>query len=76
MSEQRDIDKEFVDLVEENLIDLDEAGDDIVMDEYFIRMQMLRHRPPTIIPMGYMIIHPIDCDDFDEGKQDNGYENY
>ena len=79
MSGQRDIDEEFVDIVEENLIDLDEAGDDIIMDEYFVKMQMLRQlppRPPTIIPMGYMIIQPIDFDEFDEGTQGNGYENY
>ena len=49
------------------------------MDEYFVKMQMLRQlppRPPTIIPMGYMIIQPIDFDEFDEGTQENGYENY
>lgn len=79
MSEQRNTDKEFVNIVENNLLDVDDACDDVILEEYYVRMQKRKIYPPRIIPMGYMIIQPIEADEFfdgfDEEIEGYGYED-
>ena len=58
-------DKIFVDMIEENLIDVDERGDDILLEDFFKKKALMERMPQQFLPIGYMIITPII--EFDEG---------
>lgn len=52
-------DKIFVDMIEENLIDVDERGDDILLEDFFKKKSLMERMPQQFLPIGYMIITPI-----------------
>ena len=51
------VNKEFADIVHNSLGDVDEMGDDILMEEHTFSPRMYRDEmPPMVFPFGYMII--------------------
>jgi hypothetical protein len=60
---------EFEDIVDNSLWDVDEEGDDILM-EHFLQIQKLKRFPRTITR--YFVTEIINLEEGDE----DGYENY
>ena len=58
-------DKIFVEMVDQHLVDVDDTGDDILLEDYFKRRAIMERMPQQFLPIGYMIITPII--EFDEG---------
>ena len=58
-------DKIFSEMIDEYLIDVDEVGDDILLEDYLKRRAIMERMPQQFLPIGYMIITPII--EFDEG---------
>ena len=58
-------DKIFSEMIDEHLIDVDEVGDDILLEDYLKRRAIMEKMPQQFLPIGYMIITPII--EFDEG---------
>ena len=52
-------DKIFVDMIEENLIDVDDTGDDILLEDFLKKRVIMERMPQQFLPIGYMIITPI-----------------
>ena len=51
------VNKDFADIVHNSLGDVDEMGDDILMQEQTFSPRMYRDEmPPMVFPFGYMII--------------------
>lgn len=51
------INKKFADIVHNSLGDVDELGDDILIDEEVFQPRIFRDEmPPMVFPFGYMII--------------------
>ena len=49
--------KEFADIVHNSLFEVDELGDDILLEEEVLQPRMFRDQmPPLAFPFGYMII--------------------
>ena len=65
-----DINKEFVDIVFNSLEDVDELGDDILLESDLFEPRLFHNRLPTIdLPNGYLIISQTFIFD-DEGEND------
>jgi len=58
-------DKIFVEMVDQHLVDVDDTGDDILLEDYFKRRAIMERMSQQFLPIGYMIITPII--EFDEG---------
>ena len=50
------INKRFEDIVDFCLIDIDELGDDIILEERIESKKFTDQMPPMVFPFGYMII--------------------
>ena len=51
------VNRDFADIVHSSLGDVDEMGDDILMQEHTFSPRMYRDdMPPLVFPFGYMII--------------------
>jgi hypothetical protein len=69
------INKKFADIVHNSLGDVDELGDDILMDEEVFQPRIFRDEmPPMVFPFGYMIISSTFMY-YDDEEQD-GYEEF
>ena len=67
------INKDFADIVHNSLYDVDELGDDILLEENILQPRMFTDQmPPLTFPFGYMIISSTFMFYEDEEK-DNGY---
>ena len=55
----KELDKIFVDMIEEHLVEVDEMGDDILLEDFFKRKALMERMPQQFFPIGYMIITPI-----------------
>ena len=67
------INKDFADIVHNSLVDVDELGDDILLEENILQPRMFTDQmPPLTFPFGYMIISSTFMFYEDEEK-DNGY---
>ena len=65
-----DINKEFVDIVFNSLEDVDELGDDILLENDVFEPRLYQSTLPTIdLPKGYLIISQTFIFD-DEGEND------
>lgn len=65
--------KEFADIVHNSLGEVDELGDDILLEEEVLQPRMFRDQmPPLAFPFGYMIISStfMFYDDEDEDGQE------
>ena len=63
-------DKIFVDMVDQHLVDVDERGDDILLEDYFKRRAIMERMSQQFLPIGYMIVTPIiEFDEEDYGDQ-------
>ena len=58
-------DKIFEEMVDQHLVDVDDTGDDILLEDYFKRRAIMERMPHQFLTIGYMIITPII--EFDEG---------
>ena len=51
------VNKQFADIVHNSLYDVDELGDDILLEEEILQPRMFYDQmPPLAFPFGYMII--------------------
>ena len=51
------VNRDFADIVHNSLGDVDEMGDDILMEEQLFQPRMSQDQmPPLVFPFGYMII--------------------
>jgi len=68
------VNKEFADIVHNSLGDVDEMGDDILMEEHTFSPRMYRDEmPPMLFPFGYMIISSTFMF-YDDEEQDGNEE--
>jgi hypothetical protein len=68
------INKKFADIVHNSLGDVDEIGDDILMDEEVFHPKIFRDEmPPMVFPFGYMIISSTFMY-YDDEEQDGNEE--
>jgi len=68
------VNKEFADIVHNSLGDVDEMGDDILMEEHTFSPRMYRDEmPPMVFPFGYMIISSTFMY-YDDEEQDGNEE--
>jgi hypothetical protein len=68
------VNKEFADIVHNSLGDVDEMGDDILMEEHTFSPRMYRDEmPPMVFPFGYMIISSTFMF-YDDEEQDGNEE--
>ena len=66
----KDLNKEFADIVWNSLEDVDELGDDILLDSDLFEPRLFHNRLPTIdLPNGYLIISQTFIFE-DEGEED------
>ena len=66
----KDINKQFADIVWNSLEDVDELGDDILLESNLFEPRLFHNRLPTIdLPNGYLIISQTFIFD-DEGEDD------
>jgi hypothetical protein len=69
------INKDFADIVHNSLYDVDELGDDILLDEEILQPRMFTDQmPPLAFPFGYMIISSTFM--FYEDEDENGNEKF
>jgi len=68
------INKKFADIVHNSLGDVDELGDDILMDEEVFQQRIVKDEmPPMVFPFGYMIISSTFMY-YDDEEQDGNEE--
>lgn len=68
------VNKEFADIVHNSLGDVDEMGDDILMEEHTFSPRMFQDQmPPLVFPFGYMIISSTFMY-YDDEEQDGNEE--
>ena len=66
--------KEFADIVHNSLFEVDELGDDILLEEEVLQPRMFRDQmPPLAFPFGYMIISSTFMF-YDDEENEDGYE--
>lgn len=66
----KDLNKEFADIVWNSLEDVDELGDDILLESDLFEPKLFHNRLPTIdLPNGYLIISQTFIFE-DEGEED------
>lgn len=67
------INSDFAEIVHNSLYDVDELGDDILLDEDVLQPRMFHDQmPPLSFPFGYMIISSTFM--FYEDEDENGNE--
>jgi len=67
------INKDFADIVHNSLGDVDELGDDILLEENILQPRMFTDQmPPVAFPFGYMIINSTFMF-YEDEEEDNGY---
>ena len=67
------INSDFAEIVHNSLYDVDELGDDILLDEEVLQPRMFHDQmPPLSFPFGYMIISSTFM--FYEDEDENGNE--
>ena len=67
------INKTFADIVHNSLGDVDELGDDILLEEQVMQPRMFKDQmPPLAFPFGYMIISSTFMF-YEDEEEDNGY---
>ena len=67
------INKTFADIVHNSLGDVDELGDDILLEEQVMQPRMFQDQmPPLAFPFGYMIISSTFMY-YEDEEEDNGY---
>ena len=67
------INKDFADIVHNSLVDVDELGDDILLEENILQPRMFTDQmPPLTFPFGYMIISSTFMF-YEDEEEDNGY---
>ena len=68
------INKEFAEIVNNSLWDVDENGDDILLEANLIEPKIFTDQlPPMVFPFGYMIISSTF--DYYEDEDEDGNEN-
>ena len=68
------VNRDFADIVQNSLGDVDEMGDDILMQEHTFSQRMYRDdMPPLVFPFGYMIISSTFMF-YDDEEQDGNEE--
>ena len=68
------VNKDFADIVHNSLGDVDELGDDILMEEEVFQPRMFQDQmPPLVFPFGYMIISSTFMY-YDDEEQDGNEE--
>ena len=68
------VNKLFADIVHNSLGDVDELGDDILMEEEIFQPRMFQDQmPPLVFPFGYMIISSTFMY-YDDEEQDGNEE--
>ena len=67
--------KEFADIVHNSLFEVDELGDDILLEEEVLQPRMFTDQmPPLAFPFGYMIISSTFM--FYEDEDEDGNEEF
>ena len=70
----KDLNKEFADIVWNSLEDVDELGDDIVLESNLFEPRLFHNRLPTIdLPNGYLIISQTFI--FEDEEEEDGNKN-
>jgi hypothetical protein len=68
--------KDFADIVHNSLGDVDEVGDDILLEAETLQPRMFRDQmPPLAFPFGYMIISSTFMF-YDDDEEQDGYEEF
>ena len=68
--------RDFADIVHNSLGDVDEVGDDILLEAETLQPRMFRDQmPPLAFPFGYMIISSTFMF-YDDDEEQNGYEEF
>jgi hypothetical protein len=68
--------KEFADIVHNSLFEVDELGDDILLEEEVLQPRMFRDQmPPLAFPFGYMIISSTFMF-YEDDEDENGNEEF
>ena len=68
--------KEFADIVHNSLGEVDELGDDILLEEEVLQPRMFRDQmPPLAFPFGYMIISSTFMF-YEDDEDENGNEKF
>lgn len=66
--------KEFADIVHNSLFEVDELGDNILLEEEVLQPRMFTDQmPPLAFPFGYMIISSTFMF-YDDEENEDGYE--
>jgi len=69
------INKDFADIVHNSLYDVDELGDDILLEENILQPRMFTDQmPPLTFPFGYMIISSTFM--FYDNEEQDGNEKF
>ena len=67
---------DFADIVHNSLGDVDEVGDDILLEAETLQPRMFKDQmPPLAFPFGYMIISSTFMF-YDDDEEQNGYEEF
>ena len=67
--------QDFADIVHNSLGDVDEVGDDILLEAETLQPRMFRDQmPPLAFPFGYMIISSTFM--FYDDEEQDGYEEF
>ena len=70
----KDLNKEFADIVWNSLEDVDELGDDILLESDLFAPRLFHNRLPTIdLPNGYLIISQTFI--FEDEEEEDGNKN-
>ncbi|RPG58146.1 MAG: hypothetical protein CBD95_002485 [Flavobacteriales bacterium TMED235] len=70
----KDLNKEFADIVWNSLEDVDELGDDILLESDLFEPRLFHNRLPTIdLPNGYLIISQTFI--FEDEEEEDGNKN-
>tara|TARA_Y100001970_G_C13885310_1_gene675886 strand:+ start:327 stop:545 length:219 start_codon:yes stop_codon:yes gene_type:complete len=70
------INKDFADIVHNSLGDVDEVGDDILLEAETLQPRLFKDQmPPLAFPFGYMIISSTFMF-YDDNEEQNGYEEF
>ena len=68
------VNSDFADIVHNSLYDVDELGDDILLEEDVLQPRMFNDQmPPLVFPFGYMIISSTFMY-YDDEEQDGNEE--
>jgi len=69
------VNRDFADIVHNSLGDVDEVGDDILLEAETLQPRMFRDQmPPLAFPFGYMIISSTFM--FYDDEEQDGYEEF